>query len=115
MEALAGVLRESGPGPQGRALGQRYEPSSARMAGLPVVSHVESINGVNSTDTPGILLLTSFKETDATTSEVIAYTLVAAHGRKYGYCFQNELLKSSGHRSCGRESNPPASGLCRCD
>ena len=85
------------------------------MAGLPAVSHVESINGVNSTDTPGILLLTSFKKTDAATIEVIAYTLVAAHGRKYGYCLQNGLVKNSGHRSCGRESNPPANGLSRCN
>jgi hypothetical protein len=52
---------------------------------------------------------------DAMISEVIAYILVAAHGRKYGYSFQNVLLKSSGHRSCGRERNPPADGLSKGD
>lgn len=31
------------------------------------------------------MLLTSFKKTDAMTSEAIAYTLVAIHGRKYEY------------------------------
>ena len=115
MKVLVDALRESDLDPQDYVPDQRYEPNSARTAGHQVVSQVESRNGVSSTDTPGMLCLTSFKKTDAMTSEIIPYTLVATHGRKYGYCFQNGLLKSSGHRSCGRESNPPASGLSRCN
>ena len=33
------------------------------------------------------------------------------HGRRYGYCSQNQFPNKVGNLSCGRESHPPARGL----
>lgn len=56
---------------------------------------------------------TSFKKIAVITNVNAENAADAAHGKKYGYLRQNGCVNTSGHRSCGRASWPPISGLRR--